>query len=156
MNLETLPAINATLNAVCAVLLITAYRMVKRRNYKAHASLMITAFVVSSLFLSCYLYHKHLLFLATGSYETSTANVRPVLLRYVYLFILLLPHVVLAVVMLPMILTTFFFAVTRRWAAHRKLARPTFCIWLYVSITGVLVYLTLYHLFPHFRVVGQI
>ena len=121
------------------------------RNYRAHASLMISAFLVSCVFLCFYLYHKHLLYLATGSSETSTTNVRPVLLRYAYLFLLLLPHVLLAMVMVPMILTTFFFAATRRWAAHKKLARPTFWIWLYVSVTGVLVYFTLYHLFPHFR-----
>jgi putative membrane protein len=151
MTLEILPPINATLNATSAVLLVTAYAFVKRRSYRIHASLTISAFLVSSVFLCLYLYHKHLLYQATGSAETSTADVRPVALRYAYLFILLLPHVLLAIAMLPMILTTFFFAATRRWSAHRKLARPTFWIWLYVSVSGVLVYFTLYHLFPHFR-----
>src|SRR5690242_26554 len=151
MSLQTLPPLNATLNALSAVLLVTAYVFVKRRNYRAHASLMISAFVVSCVFLCFYLYHKHLLVLATGSPETSSENVRPILLRDAYRYILLLPHVLLAMVMVPMILTTFFFAATRRWAAHKKLAHPTFWIWLYVSITGVLVYFTLYHLFPHFR-----
>lgn len=152
MNLHTLPPINAALNATSAVLLIAAIMMVKRFNYRVHAYLTISAFIVSSVFLCLYLYHKYLLFQATGSAETSTANVRPLLLRYAYLYILLLPHVLLAMVMVPMILITFFFAATRRWTAHKRLAKPTFFIWLYVSISGVLVYFTLYHLFPHFRV----
>lgn len=152
--LHALPPINAGLNATSAALLITAYVFVKRRSYRVHASLTISAFIVSSLFLSLYLFHKYLLFKATGSAETSTANVHPALLRYAYLFVLLLPHVLLAIVMLPMILTTFFFAATRRWSAHKKLAYPTFIVWLYVSISGVLVYFTLYHLFPHFRTGG--
>jgi uncharacterized membrane protein YozB (DUF420 family) len=151
LTIDTLPPLNATLNGLAAALLVTAYVFVKRRNYRAHATLMISAFLVSCVFLCFYLYHKHLLMQATGSAETSTADVRPVALRYAYLFVLLLPHVLLAMAMLPMILTTFFFAATRRWTAHKKLARPTFWIWLYVSVSGVLVYLTLYHLFPHFR-----
>lgn len=154
MTYESLPPINATLNATSAALLITAYVFVKRRSYRVHASLTISAFVVSAVFLCLYVLHKYLMYKATGSAETSTATVRPVLLRYAYLFILLLPHVLLAIVMLPMILTTFFFAATRRWSAHKKLAYPTLIVWLYVSISGVLVYFTLYHLFPHFRTAG--
>jgi putative membrane protein len=151
MTIDTLPPINATLNGISATLLVTAYIFVKRRSYRIHASLTISAFLVSTVFLCLYLYHKHLLMQATGSPNTSTANVHPAILRHLYLFLLLLPHLVLAIVMVPMILLTFYFAATRRWTAHRKLAPPTFYIWLYVSITGVLVYLTLYHLFPHFR-----
>ena len=151
IDIHTLPPINATLNGISGVLLVTAYAFVRRRNYRAHASLMISAFLVSTVFLCFYLYHKHLLMVATGSPNTSTADVKPVALRYAYLLLLLLPHLVLAMVMVPMILLTFFFAATRRWGAHRRIAVPTFYIWLYVSVTGVLVYLTLYHLFPHFR-----
>jgi uncharacterized membrane protein YozB (DUF420 family) len=151
MNVDTLPPINAALNATSAALLLTAYAFVKRRSYRIHASLTISAFLVSSVFLTLYLFHKHLLHQATGSYNTSTADVSPAILRHLYLWILLLPHLILAIVMVPMILTTFYFAATRNWPKHRKLAPPTFWIWLYVSVTGVLIYFTLYHLFPHFR-----
>ena len=148
MTHQTLPPINATLNAASAILLITALVFVKRRSYRVHASLTISAFLVSSVFLVLYLYHKHLLHEATGSYNTSTTHVRPVALRYFYLLVLLLPHLVLAIVMVPLILRTFYLAYRRRWDQHRKLAWPTLAIWLYVSVTGVVIYWMLYHLFP--------
>lgn len=151
MNVHTLPIVNAALNGTSALLLIAAYIMVKRPNYRVHAYLTTSAFIVSCVFLIFYLYHKRLLYQATGSYNTSTADVHPVIARYLYLLVLLLPHLLLAMVMVPMILTTFFFAWRRNWTWHRKLARPTFFIWLYVSITGVLIYLVLYHLFPYMR-----
>ena len=146
-----MPPINAALNATSAVLLVTAYAFVKRRSYRVHASLTISAFLVSSVFLVFYLWHKQLLHQATGSYNTSTADVSPAILRHLYLWLLLLPHLVLAIVMVPMILATFYFAARRKWASHRKIAPPTFWIWLYVSVSGVLVYFVLYHLFPNFR-----
>ncbi|HEX8521396.1 MAG TPA: DUF420 domain-containing protein [Tepidisphaeraceae bacterium] len=151
MNVHTLPLVNATLNGISAVLLIMAYVSIKRLNYRVHAYLTISAFIVSSVFLCLYLYHKRLLHQATGSYNTSTADVHPAVVRLFYLFVLLLPHLVLAIVMVPMILTTFYRAYRRDWTRHRRIAKPTFWIWLYVSVTGVLIYLMLYHVFPHLR-----
>jgi uncharacterized membrane protein YozB (DUF420 family) len=151
VNYQTLPIINATLNATSATLLIAAFTMVKRANYRVHAYLTISAFIVSSVFLCLYLYHKVLLFRATGSYNTSTADVHPVILRYFYLFVLLLPHLLLAIAMVPMILTTFYRAYRRDWIRHRRIAIPTFWIWLYVSVTGVVIYWMLYHLFPSLK-----
>jgi uncharacterized membrane protein YozB (DUF420 family) len=151
VNYQTLPLINATLNGISAALLVTAYTMVKRANYRVHAYLTISAFIVSSVFLSLYLTHKVLLHRATGYYNTSTADVHPAILRYFYLFVLLLPHLILAIVMVPMILTTFYRAYRRDWIRHRRIARPTFWIWLYVSVTGVVIYWMLYHLFPSLR-----
>ena len=151
MTVDTLPPINAALNATSAVLLVTGYLLVRRGSYRAHAGMMISALGVSSVFLVFYLWHKQLLHAATGSYNTSTADVSPAIWRHLYLWVLLLPHLVLAMAMVPMILTTVFFAATRRWAQHRRIARPTFWVWLYVSVSGVGVYFVLYHLFPHLR-----
>jgi uncharacterized membrane protein YozB (DUF420 family) len=148
MSHETLPPINALLNGIATVLLVSAYLLVKRRNYRAHATLMISAFVVSCVFLVFYLWHKTLLYEATGKANVSVAHLGPAWLRYLYWFVLLIPHLILAVVMLPMILATFWRAYRRRWVAHRRLAKPTLWIWLYVSVTGVVIYWVLYHLFP--------
>jgi uncharacterized membrane protein YozB (DUF420 family) len=143
--LDTLPAINATLNGVSTILLIVAYISIRRKRYTAHGALMVAAFCTSTVFLALYLYHKYLLHQATGSYNVSTAGYEPAWLRMVYLLVLLLPHLILAIVMLPLIGLTFYFAARRRWAMHTRFSRPTFWIWLYVSITGVLIYFMLYH-----------
>jgi putative membrane protein len=139
---ETLPALNATLNGIATMLLVVAWLSIRRRSIYAHAYLMISAFIVSAVFLFFYLLHKYLY----G--DRGTEGLEPQWVRLAYLFVLLLPHVVLAAVMLPMILATFWQAWRRNWDAHRRIARPTFWIWLYVSVTGVLIYVLLYHVFP--------
>lgn len=138
---EDLPAINATLNGISTILLITGYVFVRRKQYRAHATLMISAFAVSTLFLIGYLAHKYISGDKSSGLESGA-------LKYFYLLVILAPHVILSMVMVPMILLTLLRAYQRRWDAHRRIAKPTFWIWLYVSITGVVIYWMLYHLFP--------
>lgn len=138
-----LPLINAILNGLSSILLIVAYVLIRNRKYKAHGITMISAFVVSSLFLIGYLAHKFF----GQELTTEMLHLPNGWLKYTYLMILI-PHVILAMVMLPLILMVFHRAYRRRWDLHRKLAKPTLAIWLYVSITGVVIYLMLYHLLP--------
>ena len=140
MTAESLPAINAGLNGLSTALLIAAYVFIRRRNIRAHATCMISATAVSTLFLVGYLAHKFI----SGD---KTSGLEPGLLRTVY-FAILIPHIILAMVMLPMILLTLWRAYRRQWDRHKRIARPTYWIWLYVSVTGVVIYWMLYHLFP--------
>jgi putative membrane protein len=132
-HLAFLPALNAALNAVCAIFLVIGYRHIMRHQITAHRNSMFGAFIVSSLFLACYIVnfamHGDMIF--PKAYPTA---------RFIYLWLLLTPHILLAVICLPMILITFFLSLTGRFPAHRKLARWTFPIWLYVSVSGVVVY----------------
>ena len=132
-HLPFLPALDAVLNALCAVFLLIGFRYIKRRQITRHRNSMFAAFVVSSVFLVAYIVnhvlHGDLLF--PKAHPTA---------RFVYLWVLLTPHVMLAVVALPMILITFFLSLTGRFPAHRRLARWTFPVWLYVSVSGVVVY----------------
>ena len=132
-HLAFLPALDAVLNAVCAVFLLTGFRFIRRRNVLAHRNSMFGAFIVSSLFLVAYIanhvLHGDMLFPRTHP-----------LARLVYLWVLLTPHILLATACLPMILITFFLSLTGRFPAHRRLARWTYPIWLYVSVSGVAVY----------------
>ncbi len=138
---EALPHLNAALNSVSCVLLVCGYRAIRSRagteaeRRSRHARLMLAAFGVSVLFLASYLtYHG---VVGHTSYE-GRGWVRPV-----YFFILI-THIVLAAFVPILASLTLYFAARRRWAAHRKIARWTFPIWLYVSFTGVAVYLMLY------------
>ena len=132
-RLAFLPALDAVLNALCAVFLIIGYRFIRRRQIIAHRNSMFGAFIVSSVFLVAYVVnhvlHGDMLF--PRAYPTA---------RFIYLWLLLTPHILLAIVCLPMILITFFFSLTGRFPAHRRLARWTYPIWLYVSVSGVIVY----------------
>lgn len=141
MTATTLPVVNATLNATACALLVVGYIFIKRRQYAAHAYMMCSAFVVSMAFLTCYLIYHYL-------YGDKSSGLPPGLLRNFYLFVILLPHVLLATIVVPMILRTLFLAYRRNWVAHPRIARPTFWVWLYVSVTGVIIYWMLYHLFP--------
>jgi putative membrane protein len=129
-----LPALNALLNGLCAVTLCAGFYFIKHRNIAAHRASMLLAFAFSAAFLVSYVanhaLHGDTIFPGNG----------PV--RATYLSILA-SHVVLSIVALPMVLTTFFFSLTGRFAIHRRIARVTFPIWLYVSITGVVVFLFL-------------
>lgn len=139
MSVYDLPAVNAVLNSVAAVLLGLGYYFVKQKQIDRHKVCMISAFVVSSLFLTCYLlYHAY----AGSKHFQGVGWIRPVY------FTILLTHTLLAVVNLPLILTTFYRAYRRDWVRHRRIARWTFPIWMYVSVTGVVVYLMLYQFFP--------
>ena len=132
-HLSFLPLLNAVLNALCTIFLVIGFRHIMRREIIAHRNSMFGAFIVSSVFLASYIVnfamHGDMLFPKTHP----TA-------RLIYLWVLLLPHVLLAIVALPMILITFFLSLTGRFPAHRRLARWTFPIWLYVSVSGVIVY----------------
>lgn len=131
-QLAFLPALNAALNGLCTVFLLVGFYFIARKNIVAHRNSMFGAFIVSSLFLVAYItnhaLHGDMRFHGQGH-----------LLRTTY-FALLISHIGLSVVALPMILITFFFSLTGRFPAHRKIAAWTFPIWLYVSITGVVVY----------------
>lgn len=132
-----LPALNAGLNATCAVLLMIAWVFIRRGQVVAHAATMITALAVSALFLTSYLvYHYHV-----GSIPFR--GVGPIRLTYLSI---LLSHTVLAIAAVPLIVLTLILAIRRRFVAHGRVARVTFPIWMYVSLTGVVVYAMLYHL----------
>ena len=137
-----LPAVNAALNATAALLLVLGLRAIRRGDRERHRRIMWSALAVSAAFLACYLYYHFAV--ARGEPTRFRREGWP---RAAYLA-LLLSHTVLALVNLPMVLRTFWLAHQERWAAHRRLARWTFPIWLYVSVTGVLVYVVLYHLNP--------
>jgi len=131
-----LATVNAGLNATAAVLIGTGFYFIKQKNVRAHKACMVSAVVVSSLFLTSYLiYHYNI-----GSVTFTKQG----WIRDVY-FPLLLTHTVLAAVTLPMVLRTVFLAAKGRFARHVRIAKWTFPIWMYVSVTGVVVYLLLYH-----------
>jgi len=140
---EVLPHINASLNALATVLLIVGYVQIKRRQEIAHRWTMLACFGVSVVFLACYLtYHFNI---PGGSKRFPTYP--PDAVRYGY-YGLLLSHVVLAAAVPFLAVATIWLGLSDRRIAHRKLAKWTFPIWLYVSVTGVIVYLMLYQLYP--------
>ena len=134
-----LPSLNALLNATSAVLLVAGYRSIRRRRIRTHRACMASAFVVSILFLLSYLtYHYHV-----GSVRFGGQGwVRPVY------FTILISHTVLAALVPFLALLTLFRALREQFPKHRRIARWTLPIWLYVSVTGVVIYLMLYHLYP--------
>ncbi len=138
-DVSALPAVNALLNGTSALLLTAGFGFIRRRNVAAHRACMLSAFGVSTLFLVSYLvYHAQ-----AGSVPFQGRGwIRPVY------FALLLSHVALAAVIVPLALTTIYRAWTERFDRHRRIARWTLPIWLYVSVTGVVVYWMLYHLVP--------
>ncbi len=145
MSLADLPAVNATLNGLSAILLGTGYHFIRRRNRDAHRKCMIAAFVTSMLFLACYLtYHGYL---AYYLHRGPTVFRDPAWFRPIYLGILL-THTVLAVVIVPLALITLQRAVRQRFDLHKRIARWAWPLWMYVSVTGVLIYYLLYWRFP--------
>jgi putative membrane protein len=129
-----LPALNALLNGLSATALLIGFTFVRARKIAAHRASMITAFVFSTLFLVSYIAHHALHGDVRFPHDAAHAAMRMVYLP------LLASHILLAVVALPMVLVTFFFSLSGRILQHRKIARWTFPIWLYVSITGVITY----------------
>jgi uncharacterized membrane protein YozB (DUF420 family) len=141
MDLSFLPAVNATLNAIATVLLIRGRRLARARALDAHRRTMLAAFAVSSVFLALYLAHKiwrdfeNTTFHATGAAKTA------------YL-LLLGSHVALAMTVPVLAIALIRLGLAGRHAQHRRLARVAWPVWLYVSVTGVLIYVLLYHLNP--------
>jgi uncharacterized membrane protein YozB (DUF420 family) len=135
VTIHDLPAVNATLNALSGVLLVVGYFLMRARRIEQHRRFMIAAFVTSSLFLICYIvYHAQV-----GSVRfTRQGFVRPLY------FTILVSHVTLAAAVLPLAIVTLARGLKARYPQHRRIARWTFPVWLYVSVTGVLVYILLY------------
>jgi len=140
MTAHDLPAVNASLNGLSAILLAAGFTFIKRGNKIAHRNCMISALASSAAFLACYLtYHF--------TVKTITRFVNPPEWRPVYLAILI-SHTILAMVILPLIVATVIFAAKGNFERHKKFARWTWPLWMYVSVTGVVVYLFLYQIFP--------
>ena len=145
MTITDLPAVNACLNGGSAILLAAGYRFIRRGNRAAHRNCMIAAFVTSMLFLGCYLTYHIGMKIHYGRGHTEFRD--PQWFRPIYLFILF-THLILAVVIVPLVLVTLHRAVKQRFELHKRIARWTWPIWMYVSVTGVLIYLFLYQIFP--------
>ncbi|TVR29673.1 MAG: DUF420 domain-containing protein [Balneolaceae bacterium] len=129
-----LPALNAFLNSVSTVLIVSGFLAIKQRKFILHMKLMLTAFITSSLFLISYLvYHNfvgHTVFPGEG------------VIRPVY-FTILISHIILSAFVVPLVLTSYYFAFAGKFKTHRKVSKWTFPIWLYVSITGVVIFFIL-------------
>jgi putative membrane protein len=145
MTILDLPIVNATLNGLSAVFLTLGFIFIKRGNKNAHRNCMISAFVTSSIFLCCYITYHSYLALVLHRGPTHFAN--PAWFRPIYLTILI-THTILAAAIVPMILITLNRARLQRFELHKKIARWTWPLWMYVSVTGVVIYLLLYRIFP--------
>lgn len=142
MSISDLPAVNASLNALSAILLTAGFVHIKQGRQTAHRNCMVGALVCSVLFLTCYItYHLH---------AGRTVFKDPAWFRPIYLG-LLLTHTILAVVIVPMVIVTVVRAARGRFDSHKRIARWTWPMWMYVSVTGVLIYLLLYQIFPQAR-----
>lgn len=139
LAVHPLATVNAVLNAVATILLVVGWVLIRQGRWQAHRAAMVAAFAVSAVFLACYLsYHwlvGHVPFAGQG------------IARIVY-FTVLVSHIILAALVPLLAISMFVLAWRGRWEAHRRLGRVTMPIWLYVSVTGVVIYLMLYHLFP--------
>lgn len=139
LAVHPLATTNAVLNSIATLLLVAGWWLIRRGHWKAHRTAMVAAFAVSAVFLVCYLaYHAmvgHVPFAGRGGVRT------------VY-FAILISHIVLAAVVPFLAIGMFVLAWRGRWEGHRRLGRITMPIWLYVSVTGVVIYLMLYQLFP--------
>jgi len=137
LSISDLPPLTATLNLISAVLLGTGYWFIKNRNIRAHKACMVGALITSTVFLTSYLiYHYEV----GNVLFTKQGWIRPV-----YFFILI-THVTLAIVILPLVLRTAYLAFRERFDKHVRIARWTFPLWMYVSVTGVIVYFMLYRM----------
>jgi len=134
----SLPTVNAFLNATSAVLLVAGYRFIRARRIESHRACMVGAIAISTLFLASYLTYHYWAGATPFGHEDEP-------IRLVY-FTILLSHTVLAIVVLPLVLVTVWRALKQRFLDHARIARWTFPIWLYVCVTGVIVYVMLYHL----------
>jgi len=138
VSLGDLPAVNAALNALSTVFLTLGFVFIRRGRMRAHRNCMVSALCTSTLFLVSYLYyHFH-----AGRTVFPENWFKPIYLA------ILLTHTVLAVAILPLVITTVALAIRGRFASHKKIARWTWPMWMYVSVTGVVIYLLLYQVFP--------
>ncbi len=137
MDLTLFPSINASLNALSAVFLLLGYSHIRAGRQEAHKKSMLAACTTSLLFLACYLYYHF--------HHGSTRYQGQGLMRTVY-FTILISHTILAVVVFPFILRTLYLALRGRFENHRRLARLVFPVWVYVAVTGVVIYWMLYRI----------
>jgi putative membrane protein len=140
MTISDLPAVNASLNALSTVFLTLGYIFIKQRKQNAHRNCMVAALITSTIFLASYLTY-HFAVKAVTKFQ-GQGIVRPIY------FLILITHVILAVVIVPLILVTLNRALKQRWELHKKISRWTWPLWMYVSVTGVVVYMMLYQWFP--------
>lgn len=138
----TLPTVNALLNSLATALLVAGFVLIKKNKRDAHRNVMLTAFGTSVVFLGCYLVYHFALHHYTGTHGKAFPGTGAA--RVVYLAILI-SHVVLAAVVPVLAIITIVRGLNADWERHRKIAKITFPIWLYVSVTGVVIYLMLYH-----------
>lgn len=138
MRISMLPTLNAALNATSGLLVFAGYLFIRRRRVSAHRACMLTAVASSTLFLISYVIYHY--------YHGATRFAGSGVARIAY-FVILISHTVLAAAVIPMVLTTLYRAVRGQFARHVRVARWTVPIWLYVSVTGVVVYLMLYHFY---------
>jgi len=138
IDYSALPAVNAALNATSGIFLLTGYLLIKQRRINAHRNAMLAAFGSSMLFLTSYVvYHYH-----AGS--RPFPGVGPIRLVY---FVILISHVLLAIAILPLAISTLTKGLRGQYARHKRVAKWTFPLWMYVSVTGVIVYVMLYQLY---------
>lgn len=145
MSLSGLPALNALLNGISAICLGLGYYLIRRGNQRAHRNCMLAAFVASILFLISYItYHGYLAYVL---HQGPTRFLKPAWFRPIYLA-LLGTHTILAASVVPLAIVTLRRALKGDFISHRKIARWTWPIWMYVSVTGVVIYFLLYQIFP--------
>lgn len=141
MEINDIPTINAVLNGVATILILTGFILIKTDKRTAHRAVMTSALVVSALFLVGYVYHKY----AVQGVHTKFAGEGAIHTVY---YVMLATHIVLAMAIVPLVLRTFSLAIKGEFERHKRWAKWTFPIWLYVSVTGVLVYFFLYQWYP--------
>jgi putative membrane protein len=141
MTISDLPALNASLNALSTVFLTLGYIFIKRQKQVAHRNCMIVAVCTSAVFLFFYVLHKVLV----RGVHTPFGGEGFIRIAY---YVMLISHILLAMAIVPLVLITMSRALKQRWEHHKTIARWTWPIWMYVSVTGVLVYLMLYKWFP--------
>jgi uncharacterized membrane protein YozB (DUF420 family) len=138
-HISLLPHLNALLNSASALLLMTGYMFIRAHRVNAHRNCQISAFVSSTLFLASYLTYHY--------FHGTTRFAGPGIVRAVY-FVILISHTILAILIVPLVLVTLYRAIRGDFFRHRRIARWTLPLWMYVSVTGVVVYLMLYQIYP--------
>jgi len=141
MTVDQMPALNAVLNGLATIFLVLGYVYIRKENKGAHKKCMIAAFATSAIFLACYLWYHY-----NSALHTVLRHPVPAV-NYLYYFILI-THIILAIAIVPMIFMTLNHAFRERFDKHQRIAKWTWPSWMYVSVTGVVVYLFLYVIFP--------
>jgi uncharacterized membrane protein YozB (DUF420 family) len=140
-----LPAVNAFLNGLSAIFLTAGYMFIRKKRQDAHRNCMIAAFATSTLFLVCYItYHWYV---AYYLHRGPTRFVDPSWFRPIYI-VILVSHTILAITIVPMVIMSLSRGLRGQFERHKRISRWTFPLWMYVSVTGVVIYLLLYQIFP--------